>query len=488
MITGWADEKRSASPKQGGAAAVADDWTGRRVVVVGLARSGRAAVELLLSEGARVTATDAKPAEELAIPVDEWTSAGVRLELGGHPAGVLHGAETVVLSPGVPSDAPVVADALSRGLPVIGELELAYRLSSATWLAVTGTNGKTTTTALLGELMSRSGRRTAVAGNIGAAASGEITRVPEDGYVVAEVSSFQLDTIDTFEPRAALLLNITEDHMDRYDSFRAYAESKRRIFENQGPRDYAVLNIDDPLVAEISRLLEATVVPVSTKTEVEGGVFVRDGHMISRVRDSERTVIPVEKLGLPGPHNLANASAAAAAAIAMGVDVEAVADVLAGFRSLQHRMEPVAESGGVLYVNDSKATNVESVICALSTYDRPIVWIAGGRDKDADFGALAGLVSERVKVAVLIGEAAPKIERALRESTSFERSGSLESAVEKAAAAAAPGDVVLLSPACASFDMFRDYEDRGDRFREAVRARVSARAGAGGSGPAGEGV
>jgi len=468
MITGWADEKKRMVPPGGVESGVPFDWRGRRVIVVGLARSGRAAVELLLSNDARVTVTDSRTAEELGISTEDWVERGVSLALGGHPAGLLHGAEIMVVSPGVPGDTSIVLDAAERGIPVIGELELAYRFSEGTWLAVTGTNGKTTTTALLGALVATTGRPSVVAGNIGIALSAEVADVPEDGYVVAEVSSFQLDTIDTFKPKVAVLLNITEDHLDRYPSFRDYAESKRRVFENQKESDYAVLNVDDQLVGKLAGVLNSTVIPVSVEREVAGGVFVREGTLVSQVGGRERAVIELSRLGLPGPHNLANAAAATAAALAVGVQPEDAAHVLAGFRPLEHRLEPVAEIDGVLYVNDSKATNVESVMCALQSYDRPIVLIAGGRDKDADFDRLAELVGARVKALVLLGEAAPKLNRALGDIVPARRASSLDEAVRVAADSASPGDVILLSPACASFDMFRDFEDRGDRFREAV--------------------
>jgi len=469
MITGWADEKKGVTHRNGSALGSAYEWRGRRVVVVGLARSGRAAVDLLLSRGARVTATDSRPADELELPSGEWLARDVRMELGGHPAGMLHGAEIVVVSPGVPSDSEIVSQAADRGIPVIGELELAYRLSRGAWLAVTGTNGKTTTTALLGELVKRAGRPTVVAGNIGIALSSEVADTSNDGYVVAEVSSFQLDTIDTFKPRVAVLLNVTEDHLDRYPSFREYAESKRRIFENQTAEDYAVLNFDDRIVRELKDTLSAAVVPVSVDGEVPGGVFVRDGAIVTQVGGSERKVIDVSRMALRGPHNLQNAAAATAAALSIGVDLEAIAGVLEAFGPLRHRMEPVAEIDGVTYVNDSKATNVESVQCALRSYGRPIILIAGGRDKDADFERLTELVKANVKRLIVIGEAAPKLRRALGNFVPMETAGSIEEAVRGAASSASPGDVVLLSPACASFDMFRDFEDRGDRFIEAVR-------------------
>jgi UDP-N-acetylmuramoylalanine--D-glutamate ligase len=447
------------------------------VLVVGLARSGKAAVELLLAAGSSVTATDLRSGDELGPDTRSLAQRGARLVLGGHPPELLDAVDLVVVSPGVPSDAPLAAGARRRGITVIGELELAFRSSAGGWLAVTGTNGKSTTTALLGALVATIGRPTVVAGNIGIALSSEVARIPSDGLIVAEVSSFQLDTIDTFRPRVAVLLNITEDHLDRYDSFEDYARSKSRIFMNQASDDFAVLNIDDPLVEALAEDVRATVIPVSTTREVRDGVFVRGGSIVSRLGGQETEVVEASRLRIPGPHNLANAVAALAAATAIGADPGAAAAALTQFGPLPHRMEPIAEHRGVLYVNDSKATNVESVLCALASYGSPIVLIAGGKDKGADFERLAGPVAERVRAAILIGEAAGAIERALAGRTHVERADSLGDAVRASAALAVPGDTVLLSPACASFDMFDDFEDRGRAFRAEVEGLVSGRQG-----------
>jgi len=465
---------REAGGSRGGAPV-----SGSRVLVVGLARSGRAAVDLLLRGGATVAATDLRLADELELPVDAWVAGGVELVLGAHPNGLLDRVDLVVVSPGVPSNAPLVADARRRGLPVIGELELAYRAARGTWLAVTGTNGKTTTTALLGELVRTTGRPVVVAGNIGVPLSREVQELPDAGFVVAEVSSFQLETIERFRPRVAVLLNLTEDHLDRYSSFDEYVSAKLRIFENQTEEDIAVLNVDDPIVSAAARDVAATVVTVSTTTEVSDGVFVRGGAIVSRLGGRETVVLGVDEIGIPGPHNLANAAAALAAACSVGVEPEEAAEVLRRFAPLPHRTETVAEIDGVLYVNDSKATNVESVRCALVSFGRPIVLIAGGQDKGSDFSVLGDLVRERVKAVVLIGEAAPKMADAFEGLADIETASSMRDAVATAAGKAAPGDVVLLSPGCASFDMFRDYEDRGRRFKHEV-TRLRARRSHGG--------
>jgi UDP-N-acetylmuramoylalanine--D-glutamate ligase len=460
------------------------DLASKKVLVVGLARSGRAAVELLLGSGSSVVATDSKSARELGLPSSEWIERGVELVLGGEQVSVPSGIDLLVVSPGVPSDVPLLADARARRIPVIGELELAYRVSEGTWLAVTGTNGKTTTTALLGELVKTTGRDVVVAGNIGVALSGEVARVPEGGFIVAEVSSFQLDTIAAFRPHVAALLNITEDHLDRYASMDDYVESKRRVFLNQTPEDYAVVNVDDPVVERISRDIAATVIPVSATREVARGVFVRGGTIVSRVGGEEAEIVAARDLRIPGPHNLANALAAVGAACAVGVTPEDAARTLAAFSPIEHRLEVVAEIAGVLYVNDSKATNVDSVRYALQSYDSPIVLIAGGKDKGSDFSVLAGLVRKHVKAAILIGQAAAKMEAALAGATTIERASSLHEAVLLASGIAEEGDVVLLSPACASFDMFQDFEDRGRKFKGEVASLAARRSGARGGGSA----
>ncbi len=431
-------------------------------------------MDLLLDSGASVVATDLRSAEELGLEPNALRERGVTLVLGEQPRELLSGIDLVVVSPGVPLDAPLPAASRERGVPMIGELELAFRASLATWLAVTGTNGKTTTTALLGELVRTTGKPITIAGNIGIALSSEVARLPADGLVVAEVSSFQLDTAETFAPHVAVLLNITEDHLDRYDSFDHYAESKRRIFMNQTTDDYAVLNVDDPRVASLADTVGGRVIPVSVAREVPDGVFVRGGTIVSRVDGTEKEVLAAGELGIPGPHNLANALAATAAAAAVGVDAAAAAEVLRRFSPLEHRMERVAEIDGVTYVNDSKATNVDAVDCALRSYERPIVLIAGGRSKGTDFTVLAGLVETRVKRLVLIGEAASEMERAFGGLVPIDRAATLNEAVDLAHAAARIGDVVLLSPACASFDMFEDFEDRGRQFKTEV-ARLASR-------------
>ncbi|MCD4690281.1 UDP-N-acetylmuramoyl-L-alanine--D-glutamate ligase, partial [bacterium] len=389
------------------------ELAGLRVVVVGLARSGRAAVDLLLEAGSSVVATDLRSAQQLGLDPASWLERGAELELGSQPVELLDGAGLVVVSPGVPSDAPLLKAAGERSIPVIGELELGYQVSEATWVAITGTNGKTTTTALVGELVKTTGRPVFVGGNIGTAVSHKATRVPRDGVIVAEVSSFQLDTTESFRPSVGALLNITEDHLDRYDTFGDYADSKMRLFANQTVDDTAVLYVDDEEVAKRVAEIRGSVVPVSTTRELSDGVFVRGGTVVSRIGGSETEVLPVHELGLPGPHNLVNSMVAFAVASSVGVAPDAAADVLRSFESLEHRLEFVREIAGVTYVNDSKATNVDSVRFALQSYASPIVWIAGGKEKGSDLTALRELAREHVRCAVHIGQAAGNLESAL---------------------------------------------------------------------------
>ncbi len=453
---------------------------GKRVLVVGLARSGRAAVDLLLSLGSKVVATDRKREVELALSLGDWRERGVELVFGEHPRGLMNGIDLVVTSPGVPLASPLLCEARDSGIPIIGELELAYSNSDAEWVAVTGTNGKTTTTTLIGELARSSGRRVAVGGNTGEAISGEIAGLPSDGLIVAEVSSFQLDTIETFRPHVGVLLNITEDHLDRYDSYEDYIAAKLRIFQNQTSDDYAVLNVDDELLNEAAYEIPGTVVPVSRFREVEGGVFVRDGQIVSRIGGGETEIMPVSELGLPGPHNVWNSLAALAAALLVDIDYVDASDVLRTFRSLEHRLEDVALIDGVRYVNDSKATNADSVRYALMSYDAPIIWIGGGRDKGSGFDILREQAGHGVREAIFIGEAAVKMKAALDGAVPVRLAGSLREALELARTMAEYGDVVLLSPACASFDMFEDFEDRGRRFKTEVTRLMNAAAASGG--------
>jgi UDP-N-acetylmuramoylalanine--D-glutamate ligase len=452
--------------------------TGRRVTVVGLARSGVAACRLLLTLGAEVTGTDAEHPDRLAdeTGADAWglAAAGVRLHLGGHPPEAFRGAELVVTSPGVPADHPALAECRARGVPVIGEVELAYRVTTADVVAVTGTNGKTTTTTLVAALLAEGGRRVLLGGNIGQPLSAEALVFPDDGVIVAEVSSFQLGTVERFRPRVAALLNLTPDHLDRHRTLDAYRAAKARIFARQTAGDWAVVNADDPGAAALAGRAPGRLLWFSRTRALAEGAFVRDGSITLRVGGAERVVGPIDEIFLRGAHNLENVLAACACAAALGVAPARLRVGIRAFRGVAHRIEWVRERAGVAFYNDSKGTNVDATLKALAAFEEPIVLIAGGRDKGQRFEALADAAQGRVKAAVLIGEGRATLGPALRAVTQVHEAGSMAEAVGRAAALAGPGDVVLLSPACASFDMFRDYEHRGEVFKAEVLALPEA--------------
>ena len=440
------------------------DFAGKRVTVVGMARSGIAAARVLHSRGARVTITDKKPLGQLAEQVQALGHGEIKIEAGGHPDRIFVEAELIVLSPGVPK-IPQVLAARRHGVPVISELELGWVLSDAPFLGITGTNGKSTVTTLVGLMLKKAGIKVLVAGNIGNA----LTETPEllhgQDWIVVELSSFQLEDIDTFRPRVATVLNITQDHLDRYKDITEYGEAKARIFENQHREDVLVLNFDDPLVRALASRALSRVVPFSRSEKHETGAYIENGRLMVR----GETVCGIDEILIKGVHNLENAMAASAAALAAGADQASVAAVLREFPGLEHRLEFVREMDGVTYINDSKGTNVGAVMKSVEGFTRPVILIAGGLDKGSDFSPLAGLVKERVKLLILIGKAADKMAGALGGSTETVLAKTLRDAVQLAATRATRGDVVLLSPACASFDMFKDFEDRGRQFKEAVK-------------------
>jgi UDP-N-acetylmuramoylalanine--D-glutamate ligase len=443
---------------------------GRSVTVVGLARSGVAACRLLRALGARVTGTDARAAAMLSPEARALATEGVRLVVEGHPPEAFAGAELVIVSPGVPADHPALAECRARSVPVLGEVELAFRTMAAEFVAITGTNGKTTTTALTGALLAESGRPVFVGGNIGRPLAAEALDFPADGWVVAEVSSFQLETTDAFRPHVAAVLNVTPDHLDRHGSLAAYAEAKARIFRAQGPEDWAVLNADDPGAAALASRVKRRLLWFSRRGPVPQGAWVRDGWLTLRLGGGDQAVCPVGEIFLRGAHNLENVLAATACAGALGVPPERLRLAIRAFRAVPHRIEWIRERAGVAFYNDSKGTNVDATLKALAAFDEPIVLIAGGRDKGQRFDALADAARGRVKAAIVIGEGRATLGATLRAVTRVEDAASMGEAVRRAAALAVAGDVVLLSPACASFDLFLDYEHRGEVFAEEVRA------------------
>lgn len=443
-----------------------DDWSGKNVFVVGAGRSGVAAAMLMLRLGARVTLVDDRPRDAVEASLGAPIPAAAAFVRGPMTEKAAQGVDLVVLSPGVPPG-KLPREAISRrGVPVWGELELGYRYFRGRVAAVTGTNGKSTVTTLLGEMARRAFPRVFVGGNLGTplcAAAGE----PYDWGVV-EASSFQLEAISSFRPAVAVLLNITEDHADRYPDFGAYAEAKAAVFRYQETRDSAVVNADDEEVVSRTEGIRADRFPFSLRRRLDRGVsldgddmVLRDGAALERY--------PRSLLRIRGMQNVENAMAAIAAARRMGVPPGAVREALADFPGLPHRIEFVRRAGGVSWFNDSKGTNVGAVIRCLEGFDEPVVLIAGGKDKGVDFRPLRGPLARRARAAVLFGEARARMERELSGAVPLRAAATLAEAVREAAALARPGDVVVLSPACSSFDQFRNFEERGEAFRAAVR-------------------
>ena len=439
---------------------------GRRAAVVGLAKSGIAAARLLAAAGADVRGTDAKPVASLGPEVGALAALGVRLVDG---AAAFDGVELVVVSPGVPLDGSQLAPARARRVPVIGELELAWRAMEADTIAITGTNGKTTTTALTGALLAEQPRPVFVGGNIGTPLAARALEFPAAGLVVAEVSSFQLETIETFQPRVAAILNVTPDHLDRHRTFAGYLDAKARIFTNQLEQDCAVLNADDDGARGLAARTRAHIVWFSRRRALAHGVFVQDGWLVARLNGHVDRICPLAEIQLRGAHNVENVLAAIACALWTGIGIDAIRRAVGRFRAVAHRIEFVRDLAGVQFYNDSKGTNVDSTIKALESFDERIVLIAGGKGKGQDFAPLADAARGRVRHAVVIGEDGGKIAAALGAvGIEITAADTMASAIQAARVAARAGDVVLLSPACASFDMFDNYEHRGDVFKKLV--------------------
>ena len=437
---------------------------GKQVTVVGAARSGVAAAHLLMSRGASVTLTDIRP----EIPEEaQLRAAGIRVELGGHAEATLTRADIVVLSPGVPSNQPAVAAARDAGVHVMGELELASRWLRGRIVAITGTKGKSTTTTLTGRMLEAGGFKVLVGGNIGAALSSQVDASTEDTIHVVEASSFQLESVETFKPWIAVLLNFSPDHLDRHTSIEEYAAAKSRIFVNQTAADWAVLNADDPAVAGMARGAASRRLMFSMSDSLASGVLVRGNDIVRRTAEGDQELVPLSSVRLLGRHLIADVLAASAVASIVGVDSEAVTRAVSGFTGLEHALEPVTEIGGVLFVNDSKATNIEAASRAIQSFTSLVV-IMGGRFKGGDFAHLAPLLAERGAQVVAIGEATGLIQQAFDGVVQVHPTGDMSAAVRTAFACASPGAAVVLAPACASFDMFRDYAERGRVFKQEV--------------------
>ena len=446
------------------------DVKDKRVLVVGLGKSGVASALFLKKRGARVTVSDTKSPDQLRDEIPLLLDHGIAVETGGHGERTFRGQDLIVVSPGVPVDAPPLVQARAAGEPVIGEIELAAQNLSGPIVAITGSNGKTTTTTLAGEILAAGGFQVSVGGNIGTPAISLAERATSETIVVLEVSSFQLETIQTFRPKVAVILNVTLDHLDRHRTFQTYVDAKARIFENQLSSDFAVLNEDDPTCHALADRTRAQVFWFSRKREVQRGAYVRDERIFFRDGQSQREVMLVSEIPLKGAHNVENVLAGVCAGMLMGCDPAKIRDAVRNFKAVEHRLEFVATIKGVDYFNDSKATNVDATIKALESFPRNIHLILGGKDKGSDYTVLNDLLRDRVKRVYTIGAAAEKIESHIKGAAEIVHAETLENAIRRASAVAQPGDIVLLAPACASFDQFQSYNHRGRVFKEVVQS------------------
>ena len=441
------------------------ELNGKRVMVLGLARTGSAAARFLVARGAEVLVSDCRSDSELSREVAALAGLPLRYFLGGEDPAWLNGVDLLIPSPGIPPENPLLRDASRRGIEILSEIELAYRFLRTPLVAITGTNGKSTTTALVGEMLKASGLNVFVGGNIGAPVIGFVGG--EWDWGVVEVSSFQLEWVEKFRPRIAALLNLTEDHLDRYPSFQAYCQAKGRIFNLQRDGDVAILNRDDPLAWSMRERVRSRVVSFGWAA-TEEGVYAAADKIVWRSGGTEER-FPLARAKIEGVHNVENLMAATAAAKAVGAPAAAIQRVIEGFAGLEHRLEFVREKSGVRYFNDSKATNVGAVVKSLAGFSAPVLLLAGGVDKGGDYGPLEDEIKRTVKKLILFGAAKGKIRAALGHLTETVIVENLEAAVEAAYRSSRPGDIVLLSPACSSFDMFRDYAERGKRFKALVQ-------------------
>ena len=444
------------------------DVQGKRVLVVGLARTGLAAARVLAGRGAFVTVTDSRAPWELRADIRELLAHKIGMELGQHREESFLNQDLIVVSPGVIPEMPQLQAARQKGIPVVSEVEAASWFLESPIIGITGSNGKTTTTSLLGEILESSNFPAFVGGNIGVPLISAVGDVPRDAFVVTELSSFQLEAIQTFRPRVAVMLNITPNHLDRHPTLEAYVQAKAHIFKNQTADDYAILNADDPAVMKLATSIVARKMFFSRRKELPEGVFVADGHIYYRVGNLERLLLGTRDILLRGDFNVENVLAASAAACVLGADFEAIRRAIAAFRGVEHRLEFVREIHGIQFLNDSKATSVDATAKALSAFNRGVHLILGGKGKGAPYAPIRALLEGRVRAVYLIGAAAERIAQELRGAVELIHCGDLETATREAYAHAVSGDVVLLSPACASFDQFQDYEQRGRTFKKVV--------------------
>jgi UDP-N-acetylmuramoylalanine--D-glutamate ligase len=443
----------------------------KRVLVVGLGKSGIAAARFLKARGAQVTVSDIRPAG-LISELPALLDAGIMVETGSHGILTFRRQDLIVVSPGVPSNTPELTTVRAMGIPIIGELELGSEFLQGQVVAITGSNGKTTTTTLIGEIFKASGKLTLVGGNIGRPVVDMVAESTPETWSVLEVSSFQLETIQAFKARIALVLNITPDHLDRHGSFEAYAAAKTRITENQNSDDFLILNAEDEPTKLVAAKTKAQIYWFSPRRQVKQGAFVHGESILFRAKEGGdvEPIMPVAEIPLAGAHNVENVLAAVCAARLAGVEAHVIREAVAAFHAVEHRLEFVRELNGVRWFNDSKATNVDATAKAVEAFPGGIWLILGGKDKDSDYSTLSPLLRARVKAVITIGSAAEKIESQLAGVVKIERTGTMERAVAWARNEAKAGDVVLLAPACASFDQFENYEHRGRVFKQLVGA------------------
>lgn len=446
---------------------------GKKVLVVGLGKSGLAASLFLRRKGAQVTVSDIRSADALGKAMPALLEEGIAVEAGGHGLLTFRRQDLIVVSPGVPLNTPELVQVKAFGLPILGEIELASQYLKGKTLAITGSNGKTTTTSLCGEILEAGKLPVQVGGNIGVPVIALVDDSRDDGWSVLELSSFQLETTEQFRPDVAVILNVTPDHLDRHGSFENYAAAKERIFANQTAEDALVLNADDDVTARMAARAKSRIFWFSRKRVVRQGAFVHEGAVVFRASEqaAPEFILKIEDIPLKGDHNIENVLAAACAARLAGVAPEAIRKAVESFKAVEHRLEFVANINGVEYYNDSKATNVDAASKAIAAFKGGIHLILGGKDKGSDYRQLRSLLEERVKTVYTIGAAAEKIEAHISGSVPVVSAGTLDQAVVKASEAAKPGEIVLLAPACSSFDQFENYEHRGQVFKELVHAR-----------------
>jgi UDP-N-acetylmuramoylalanine--D-glutamate ligase len=444
------------------------DLHGKKVLVVGLARTGIATAKFLKTKGSLVTTTEVQPKEEMKEAVEELKGMGISMEWGGHQIETFLNQDIIVVSPGVDLNIHPIQKAMGKGVRVFSEIELAYSFIRIPIIAVTGTNGKTTTAMLIGAMLKEDGKKVGVGGNVGEPLVLFTNGKDRWEVLVVEISSFQLEAIEDFRPRISVLLNITEDHLDRYPHYKDYIEAKMRIFTNQNSEDWAILNRDDPIVMQYREKVKAKKVLFSLRETLDEGTF-SNGQSISLRLGREVETYSLSKALLKGIHNVENMMAALTAVRIFGCSKKAVQEVLNRFEGLEHRLEFVREIEGVRFYNDSKGTNVGSVVKSLQSFLEPVILIAGGKDKNGDLSPLKELVRDRVKYLILMGEAKERMNRELGGQTDVVMAKTMEEAVFLARQKAKGGEVVLLSPACSSFDMFKDYKERGKVFKEAVK-------------------